>query len=104
MKIIKVGKNENIKTINEAIKGIDEPTEILLLDEYYKEKVVIDKNDIILNGQNKAIIDYDDYALKIHEDGREYVTFRTYTLIVKANNIVLKNLTITTVIFKYNRE
>ena len=94
MKIIKVGKNENIKTINEAIKAIDEPTEILLMDEYYKEKVVIDKNDIILNGQNKAVIDYDDYALKIHEDGREYVTFRTYTLIVKANNIVLKNLTI----------
>ena len=72
MKIIKIGKNENIKTINEAIKAIDEPTEILLMDEYYKEKVVIDKNDIILNGQNKAIIDYDDYALKIHEDGREY--------------------------------
>ena len=38
MKIIKVGKNENIKTINEAIKAIDEPTEILLMDEYYKEK------------------------------------------------------------------
>lgn len=64
------------------------------MDPYYREKVIINKDNITINGQNKATIDYDDYAIKIHKDGREYVTFRTYTLLIKANHIELKNLTI----------
>ena len=94
MKTIKVGIKNQYKTINEAIKNINEPTTIILEDEIYNEKVIIDKNDIIIDGQNKAKIVYNDHATKIHEDGREYVTFRTYTLLVKSNNVTLNNLTI----------
>ncbi len=94
MKIIHVGKNNEIKTINEAIKASIGPTYIYLDDALYFEKVVIDKEDIILDGQNNATIEYNDYAEKIHEDGRQYVTFRTYTLLIKAKNIYLKNLKI----------
>lgn len=94
MKYIHVGINNEHKSINEAIKNNDSPLYIYLDDEVYYEKVVIDKKDITIDGLNKAKIVYDDYAIKIHKDGREYVTFRTYTLLVKANNITLKNLTI----------
>lgn len=94
MKTIRVGQNEETKSINEAIKIASSPCEILLVDPYYREKVIINKDNITINGQNKATIDYDDYAIKIHKDGREYVTFRTYTLLIKANHIELKNLTV----------
>jgi len=94
MKEIHVGKNNLYKSINEAISKINEPTYIFLDDELYYEKVVINKDNVIIDGQNKAKIVYDDYALKIHEDKREYITFRTYTMLVKSNNVTLKNLII----------
>lgn len=94
MKILNVGKLEEIKTINEAISLINEPTKIILKDELYFEKVVINKSFIEIDGLNKAVIEYNDYAKKIHEDGREYVTFRTYSVLVKAPHVTLKNLTI----------
>lgn len=94
MKEIHVGINCKYKTINSLINKINEPTTIILDNEKYYEKVVIDKPNIIIDGKNKATIVYDDYAKKIHKDGREYVTFRTYTLLVKANNVTIKNLTI----------
>ena len=94
MKTIYVGRNYNYQSINEAIRQNDGPLLIVLEDEIYYEKVVIDKDNITIDGVNKAKITYDDYAIKIHSDGREYVTFRTYTLLVKSNNVTLKNLTI----------
>ena len=94
MKTYRVGINSEFKTINSLLPLINEPATIILEDELYFEKVIIDKPNIIIDGQNKATIEYNDYAIKIHEDGREYVTFRTYTLLVKSNNVTLKNLTI----------
>lgn len=94
MYTIKVGKNEQIKSINEAIHLINEETTIILMDEEYREKVVIDKPHITIDGQNKARIIYNDSANIIHKDGRPYVTFRTYTMLVKAPHVTLKNLTI----------
>ena len=94
MKTYHVGINSEFKTINSLLPLINEPATIILEDELYFEKVIIDKPNIIIDGQNKATIEYNDYAIKIHEDGREYVTFRTYTLLVKSNNVTLKNLTI----------
>lgn len=94
MKIYRVGSAFEFKTINDALKTIDKNAYIYLEDEIYREKVVIDKPGITIDGQNKAKIVYGDYAKKIHEDGREYVTFRTYTMLVKSNDVTLKNLTI----------
>lgn len=89
-----VGKQEKIKTINEAIELINEPTTIILVDEEYREKVVVNKPDIVIDGQGKAKIIYGDSANVIHADGRPYVTFRTYTMLVKAPRVTLQNLTI----------
>ena len=94
MKIIHVGINNEFKKINDAIKSINEPTLILLDDEEYFEKVIVDKDNVIIDGQNKAKINYNDYAKKIHQDGTEYVTFRTYTMLVKGRHVTLRNLTI----------
>lgn len=94
MYTMKVGKNEKIKTLSEAIHLVNEETTIILMDEEYREKVVIDKPHITIDGQNKARIIYNDSANLIHEDGRPYVTFRTYTMLVKAPHVTLKNLTI----------
>ena len=94
MKILQVGQHYKYKTIGSAIKDCELGDTLLLEDENYFEKVVINKEGITIDGQNKAVIFYNDYAEKIHEDGRPYVTFRTYTVLVKANNVCLKNLAI----------
>lgn len=94
MSIIQVGLNYNFKTISQALTKCSKGDTLLLEDETYFEKVVIDKENIIIDGQNKASIIYNDFAEKIHKDGRQYVTFRTYSLLIKANNVTLKNLTI----------
>jgi pectinesterase len=49
-----------------------------------------------LVGENrqKVVISNNDYAKKLHADGREYNTFRTYTLCVVGENVVLENLTV----------
>lgn len=92
IKKIHVAKNKEIKTINEAIKVAKGKTIIILDDEYYFEKVVINKENIIIDGKNKAHIVYNDYALKKDELNRDYITFRTYTVLVKSKNVILKNL------------
>ena len=59
----------------------------------YKEKLIIPQwlQNIELCGENRdeTIITYDDHA-NINKMG----TFRTYTLKIEANDIILKNLTI----------
>ena len=94
MKIVHVGINNEYTTISACLNSINEPTYIILDDEHYFEKIIINKENIIIDGLNKATIEFNDYAKKIHSDGREYITFRTYTVLVKAKNVQLKNLTI----------
>ncbi|MGM9858765.1 MAG: pectinesterase family protein [Bacilli bacterium] len=94
MKTIRVGKNEKIKSINEAINLANKGSTILLVDDYYFEKVVVNKPNLTITSENNSIISYNDYARKIHNDGREYVTFRTYTMLIKAPHVTLSNLTI----------
>lgn len=49
---------------------------------------------IIGAGADKTVLVYDDYAQKLDEQGREYVTFRTYTVAVLADNVHMENLAI----------
>jgi pectinesterase len=42
----------------------------------------------------ETVISNNDYAKKLHSDGREYNTFRTFTLCVVGHNVILNNLTI----------
>ena len=45
-------------------------------------------------GAGKSRIVHNDYARKIHADGREYNTFRTYTLAVAADHVRLRGLSV----------
>ncbi len=94
MSTIKVGKNEVIKSINEGIKICKANDEILLTDDYYYEKVIVNKNNITIKSDIKSIISYDDCYHKIAPDGLEYITVRTHSVIIKADNVKLINLCI----------
>ena len=94
MKTIHIGQGFEYQTIADAIKNCSVGDTLLLEDDLFYEKVVVNKEGITIDGQGKATIYYDDFAEKIHEDGRPYVTFRTYSVLVKANNVTLKNLVV----------
>ena len=62
----------------------------------YKIKAEVAADDVKIIGEDRetTVITYDDYARKIHADGKEYNTFRTYTLCVTGERVVLENLTV----------
>jgi pectinesterase len=62
----------------------------------YEEKVRITTSNLTLIGESKesCIVSYGDYALKNHEDGNKFGTFRTYTFLVLAEDVVVQNITI----------
>lgn len=62
----------------------------------YRQKTVIRTPGLTLigAGAEETKIVYDDYALKKDEQGRDYVTFRTYTLAVCAPRVTMKNLSV----------
>ena len=60
----------------------------------YNQKVEILRDNIRIIGEGNPKITFSDYARKIHTDGQEYNTFRTYTLCVTGNNVKLENFTV----------
>lgn len=93
-----VDKNTNINTINKALKLIkeNEENEILIKEGTYFEKIKIKNNSfpLTIKGTKDTIISFNDHALKIHPDGKEFNTFRTYTMMILGNNVTIDNLTI----------
>lgn len=90
--------NGDFKTIQEAIHSVrafdpDGTTVILIKEGIYREKIVIPDYichiKLLGEGVGKTIITYNDHA-KIDDMG----TFRTYTLQIRGNDIVLENLTV----------
>lgn len=98
MKEIIVSKTGNIKTIKEALEicQFENDITIRVQEGIYHEKITIKNDNVIFIGENrkKVILDFDDYAFKIHEDGRDYNTFRTATCSILGNNCSMQNLTI----------
>lgn len=93
MNFITVSPNDDLSHI---LSKICEPTTIYMKNGIYRTKLTLDADDVCLVGENaeKTVICNDDYAKKPHEDGREYNTFRTYTLCVTGERCKIKNLTI----------
>lgn len=93
MKILRLTPSDNLEN---AINGLTEPAEIYLSNGVYRQKTEIKANNVTVIGEDrfKTIITYDDYANKIHADGKEYNTFRTYTLCITGENVKLYNLTV----------
>lgn len=93
MNIIHVTPSDDLQDI---LVNICEPTTIYLKKGVYNQKIVICKNDVKLVGEDRetTVITYSDYAKKPHADGREYNTFRTFTVCVTGERVVIENLTV----------
>ncbi|MBQ4553402.1 MAG: pectin esterase [Clostridia bacterium] len=74
-----------------------QPGDVLQLSPgLYRQKTLLKTPGITLigAGADKTVIIYDDYALKKDELGREYNTFRTYTMAVCADQVTMRDLAI----------
>ena len=62
----------------------------------YRQKTLLRTPGVTLEGEgmDKTVIIYDDYALKKDEIGREYNTFRTYTMAICADHVRIRHLAI----------
>lgn len=62
----------------------------------YRQKAVIRTPGLQLigEGMDRTVLVWDDYALKIDESGREYNTFRTWTIAVCADDVQIEDLAI----------
>lgn len=81
-------------TLTEALKNAKKGDRIILEARTYYEKIVINVPDLTIEGQRGSEIVFGDYANKIHSDGLQFNTFRTYTVNVLSKNVTFKNLTI----------
>ena len=73
-----------------------EGAEIRLSPGEWREKLVIRTPGVTLigAGPEKSRIVHGDFAKRIHEDGRETNTFRTWTAAVTADGVTMRNLTV----------
>lgn len=93
MKKIYVTPSDNLTAILEEVPPY---TTIYLSAGVYAGKYEVAARGVKLIGAGAAetIIRWNDYAKKEHADGREYNTFRTYTLCVTGEGVLLENLTV----------
>lgn len=82
--------------LQRAFDGINGPATVYLAKGVYNQKLEIRAGGVRVIGEERegTVITYDDCAKKIHADGKEYNTFRTYTLCVSGDGVRLENLTV----------
>lgn len=93
MEVIHLSPSDDLQT---AVNGLKSGATVYLRAGIYRQKTEITADNIRIIGEDreKTVITFDDYARKPHADGREYNTFRTYTLCICGNNVSLENLTV----------
>jgi len=98
MLIVDILGNGDYTTISEAINSIPEGKSetIYVKRGVYHEVLELKKDNITIKGEDKdsVIINYNNYANMIMEDGTKRGTFRSYTFLITSNNVTLENLTI----------
>lgn len=60
----------------------------------YRQKCVIRTSGLTIEGAGGSVLVWDDYAKKKDGGGREYNTFRTWTLAVCADGVTMRNLSV----------
>lgn len=93
MRILRLTPSDDLQRAFDSLKG---PAEVRLADGIYNQKVEIrtDGVAVVGGGRETTVLSYGDCAKKIHADGKEYNTFRTYTLCVTGKGVRLENLTV----------
>ncbi len=94
-----VGKGGEFEKIADALKAADQldgKVTVHLFPGKYYEKLEVRKPGLVLEGESPetTVITYDDYANALMPDGSKRGTFRSYTLMLDAPGIELKNLTV----------
>lgn len=94
--------NYTFSSITDALNAIGagncEPVCIFVAPGIYYEKITIDKPYVTLIGtgssNDEVILTYDDYALAPMDDIGKLGTFRSYSVLIDAHDVTLRNLTI----------
>ncbi len=83
-------------SVNEAVENASKGDVIHVKNGVYKERVEILTDGITIIGEdeNNTVIEYDRYAKMRSTDGEKLGTFRSYTMLVNADNFVCKNITV----------
>lgn len=104
--IHKVDKNPNLRLEEEGIQYYDSVQgaidaarrgDVIEIGEgRFEEKIEVRTSGITLRGVSKesSWLTYSDYALKQMDDGNNYGTFRSYSLLIMADQVKLENLTV----------
>lgn len=83
-------ENDLQKAINSSDADV-----VYLKKGVYNQKVEITRDNVTIVGEGaETRLTFDDFARKIHADGKEYNTFRTYTLCVTGKGVRLENFTV----------
>lgn len=93
MEILHLNPSDDLQKI---LSEITQPTTIYLKKGVYNGKFIVAADDVKIIGEDRetTVITYGDYARKLHPDGREYNTFRTFTMCITGERVVLENLTV----------
>jgi len=83
LKALESENNSNDRVVIHVKKGV------------YKEKLHISRPNISLIGEDaeSTVITYDDYARKLFDNGEEYGTFNSYTVLVTGDGFEARNIT-----------
>lgn len=88
----------DFSTVSEAISAVpyEEQAVIHIGEGCFKEKIFSEKKDITFLGEgiDKTIIEFDDGAFDIMEDGSKRGTFRSYTAFFGGEKCTVRNMTI----------
>lgn len=91
-------ENGDYSTITEAIQAVpyEEQAVIHIGEGIFHEKLFCEKSDVTFIGAgiDKTIIEYDDGAFDLMEDGSKRGTFRSYTAFFGGKKATVKNMTI----------
>ncbi len=93
MSSVMVSPADNLQNI---LDNCPDNTTIYMQKGIYNQKICVRGNGIRLVGEGRetTVITWADYAKKPHADGREYNTFRTFTVCITGENVRLENLTV----------
>ena len=82
--------------LQQIFDSLPENAVVRLAPGEYRQKTVIRTPGLTLTGagMDKTVLVWDDYALKLDDLGREYNTFRTWTIAVCADHVRMEDLAI----------
>lgn len=78
------------------VEGSEEDRTVFVRKGVYRERVIVHKNHVRIVGEDaeETVLTWSSFALQIHPDGTERTTFRSWTLMVCADDVTVENLTV----------